>query len=379
MKPLKLKQSKLKFLNGIGYAIYVAAFDLDEEDAGTEEDEGDNALDNKEFVPRPITTPFASVVNLKAADGAPTNVSSLSLASSPALMLGVTPSSLDMAGNIVNNESPKAIDFYGNLHKSTDSNPSFLFIDAPSPRQSLQEILPVVSHDSGDIGMNLNRVPSDATIQFDSEPVEGTIVDKTTISTGPAISTFYPPTWEPGDEFSFPVADMPVRNWVPDNLTMEHFTDISHIADGSNAHVFLAKLDRIPVIVKMIKEASQYDSVAVHEFEVEHGLLIRLNHPHIIRLLGAGRMPRRFIVLEYLGGGTLTNILTQNQQVGIASKIFRRPSFTYASLIAKLRDMADAFEYLHFKCHERAMIIHRGKVFTLKIYDDNLKCLFLFL
>lgn len=49
--------------------------------------------------------------------------------------------------------------------------------------------------------------------------------------------------------------------------------------------------------------------MAVHEFDVEHGILARINHPQIIRLIGAGRTPRRFIVLEHLHGGTLTNVL----------------------------------------------------------------------
>jgi hypothetical protein len=43
------------------------------------------------------------------------------------------------------------------------------------------------------------------------------------------------------------------------------------------------------------------DPVAVHEFDVEHGILVRVSHPHIIKIMGAGRIPRRFVVLEYLG------------------------------------------------------------------------------
>ena len=31
-------------------------------------------------------------------------------------------------------------------------------------------------------------------------------------------------------------------------------------------------------------------------------MLSRINHPNIIRLIGAGQHPRRFIVLEWLGG-----------------------------------------------------------------------------
>ena len=74
------------------------------------------------------------------------------------------------------------------------------------------------------------------------------------------------------DPFSFPVAKIAVRNWVPDNLEMEHFTDVQYVADGSNSNIFLAKLNGEKVVIKMIKVEIQHDSVAEHEFN-EHGML----------------------------------------------------------------------------------------------------------
>jgi serine/threonine protein kinase len=147
---------------------------------------------------------------------------------------------------------------------------------------------------------------------------------------------------------------------VPDNLLMEHFTDLQHITDGSNANIFLARFNGEKVIIKMIKEEVQLDPVAVHEFDVEHGMLSRISHPNIIQLKGAGRIPRRFIVLEYLGGGSLSSILSQNQaKPGLAQKLFRRPSFTYATLLSRARDMAEALHFLNEECHAGATIIHR--------------------
>jgi serine/threonine protein kinase len=173
-------------------------------------------------------------------------------------------------------------------------------------------------------------------------------------------STSMPPTWDPVDPFSYPVADIPVKNWVPDNLEMEHFTEIQYIADGSNSNIFLARLNGEKVVIKMIREDIQQDHVAVHEFDVEHGTLARVNHPNIIKLKGAGRRPRRFIVLEWLGGGTLNAILSQNQaKSGLAQKLFRRPSFTYQNLIMRARDIAEALRFLHSHCHIGASIIHR--------------------
>ena len=110
----------------------------------------------------------------------------------------------------------------------------------------------------------------------------------------------------------------------------------------------------------MIKENVQTDVVAVHEFDIEHGILSRLNHPNIIKVKGAGRNPRRFIVLEYLGGGSLQTMLSQNQsKPGLAQKLFRRPTFTYLNLLIKSRDMADALNYLHERVFEGVTVIHR--------------------
>jgi len=168
------------------------------------------------------------------------------------------------------------------------------------------------------------------------------------------------PTWEPVDPFSFPVAALPVTVAAPDNLLMEHFTDIQYIADGSNANIFLARLNDEKVIIKMIKEEIQGSGVAMHEFNVEHGLLSRISHPNIIKLVGAGIVPRRFIVLEWLGGGTLSTILSHNQfKSGLAQKLFRRPSFTYTNLLSRAKDVADALNFLNTTCHPGATIIHR--------------------
>ena len=67
------------------------------------------------------------------------------------------------------------------------------------------------------------------------------------------------------------------------------------------------------------------------------------------------------VVLEWLGGGSLNTILSQNQaKPGLAQKLFRRPTFTYANLLSKARDMAEALDFLHARCHPGATVIHRG-------------------
>ena len=46
---------------------------------------------------------------------------------------------------------------------------------------------------------------------------------------------------------------------------------------------------------------------------------------------------------------------------GLAQRFFRKPTFTYSTLLSRARDMADALAYLHTRCHPGAIIIHRGR------------------
>mmetsp|Transcript_3431 Transcript_3431/g.5353 ORF Transcript_3431/g.5353 Transcript_3431/m.5353 type:complete len:253 (-) Transcript_3431:276-1034(-) len=89
-------------------------------------------------------------------------------------------------------------------------------------------------------------------------------------------------------------------------------------------------------------------------------MLARMNHPNIIKLLGAGRLPRRFIVLEWLGGGSLSSVLGEREKkTGLSHKLFKKSTFTYSTLLSMAKDIADAFYYLHNHVHEGATIIHR--------------------
>lgn len=269
------KASKLKFLDGLVYGIYIASVETTDEEVNSDLVVKSAELDNKEFIPR-----SASIAQLRQSF-----------------------------------ESPKS----GHSDEFESNEESVgLSLENQSPRGSSQ----------AQTIKSLNQSPIDS--------------------------------------FSFPLNKLSILIPASDTMTIDNFKDIKHIADGSNSNICLAKYNNSLVIIKMIKTEAQNDAVAIHEFDIEYSLLTRLSHPNIIKVIGCGKSPRKFIVLEYLKGGTLNTILSYNQaKPGLANKLFRKPTYTYAVLLSKVQDMAEAFQYLHGEVNSGAMIIHRGMEYYL--------------
>ena len=308
--------AKLEFLSGLGYAIYVAAFDLDEHEANASDGRA-GELDKKEMI---LRDPYReSSLNLV---GLAHHESTGSIPQQPANNLSI------------------------HSKHSSSGNVGLMIESSPPPTPGRAAVPPPLSE--AEAARMASRVNS-----LDD------LAKMATLSLG-NIET-HVPAWEAVDNFSFPVASIPVKASTQENLTLDDFKDVRHLADGSNANVFSAMLRGEIVIIKMIKKEVQYDPVVLHEFDAEHGMLSRMAHPNIIRILGAGKTPRRFVVLEYLGGGTLSNVLNENKtrQSGFTKVFFRRPTFTYEMLLQRARDIAEALDYLHSRCHPGATIIHR--------------------
>ena len=89
----------------------------------------------------------------------------------------------------------------------------------------------------------------------------------------------------PARDFNYPLADIKIPDTLPDRLDFnQDFQSVKHMADGSNANVYLAKFRGQVVVVKMIKEKYQYHKGVTREFDTEYCILIRLNHPNIIKV-----------------------------------------------------------------------------------------------
>ena len=289
------KPSKLKFLSGLGYAIYIAAFELAEE----EEYVGDLAMKGKfeakeldvkeQFVPRPIHTPYSSSNNL-AMMNSHGSQTSLLLAPSP-LSRAVLPPLIEQSPSPdteanTNLPSRKAsisaqtpTKFESVSSDATISVPLIAPLAKPAS-QSLKDFNNAGTSTGDNILKHHPAISSEAAMSSSTKVsvigLPSSLVCGTSNHSDLGSSmSLAPPTWEPVDTFSFPIAKISVKCFVPDNLTFNSFEDMKHIADGSNSNIFLGKFLGAKVVVKIIKEEVQNNPVAIHEFDIEHGMLSR--------------------------------------------------------------------------------------------------------
>eukprot|EP01041_Mallomonas_annulata_P002408 gene2408-4677_t len=363
-KCLPYNSSSVKYLSGVGYAIGVAVFDLDEHDDNFIVDV---ELDTKEFLPR-VCTPFGSAINLAAIASPQADVriwarqvSGMKLpTSSSSNLVSLDKTNSTSAVNL--DEFVQSKGFQALMAKeseSVDRDDGYGYFDVPdisSPRGPDEALHSSVHSEEIDktkkintIGMNNNNILLNREIT---------------------------------DSFSFPMKKVPILSTCPEDLQFENFINVRHIGEGSNSNIFTATYQNEMVVIKMIMDEATTDPIASLEFDVEYAVLCRLNHPNIIRVLGSGILPRKFIVLEWLGGGTLNSTLsTQKKSTGLRETLFHRPAYSFLGMLAKARDLATALDYLHSHVYPGLTIIHRDlkpdnigftKDGKLKLFDFGL-------
>jgi len=150
-----------------------------------------------------------------------------------------------------------------------------------------------------------------------------------------------------------------------DWLALKH---VEFYVDGGNNWLYSAELNGRQVVVKTVKPRFRDDPVAIEDLERELKVHARLSHPNIVDLIGAGLKPlgERFIVLEKLEGGSLSEML------GFHKKIERKSSFSniliknekdieplsYIDVLKHARSLSFALQYCHTMV-PGCMILHR--------------------
>jgi len=145
------------------------------------------------------------------------------------------------------------------------------------------------------------------------------------------------------------------------------WTDLHHLerlVDGGTSIVYTATYNRLPVIVKILKEDCERNELRLREIRGEIELMQSLNHPNIVQYIASGQEPRTFVVMERLEGGSL------NQRLGFApthSGVHRnsfftrdvRKAFSYESLLKYALQMAEALRYMHDEALPGYAVMHR--------------------
>ena len=222
-------------------------------------------------------------------------------------------------------------------------------------------------------GLSLSELATDITSLEDEPAVIGDI----SISIDPKIPQSIPSAiTQPKKAFSL-LQLIPKAKNVSRDVCMSEFTGMRHLADGTNANVFLVQWRDSLCVLKMIREEKQHDPVALHEFEMELGLLERIDHPNVVNILGrelsphliksaqssfvgAGSTPRVFLVLEFLSGGTMKRILSEAERRSpLLRLLFPKPAFTFKGALLRGREMALGLQYLHSALCRTAVFVHR--------------------
>jgi hypothetical protein len=151
------------------------------------------------------------------------------------------------------------------------SSSATLAITLSSPRGSARDHVPPLE-DRLQLDTTINSTPTPRDVLDECLPTPRSMISvasRTDLQTGGAIV----PAWTPPTDFSFPIFEIPVKHHpLPNDLTMESFSEVKHIADGSNSNIFLGKLPgEGRVVVKMIKQSAENDPIAIQEFDLEYG------------------------------------------------------------------------------------------------------------
>lgn len=85
-------------------------------------------------------------------------------------------------------------------------------------------------------------------------------------------------------------------------------------------------------------------------------MLSRVRHPNIVRFLGSGKVPRKFLVLELLSGGSLSHAL--GLRADSRNQTWEK-RFTFLETLDFALSLARALKYLHHDWSPAVHIIHR--------------------
>eukprot|EP00536_Pseudo-nitzschia_multiseries_P018816 jgi/Psemu1/230355/e_gw1.3162.5.1 len=146
------------------------------------------------------------------------------------------------------------------------------------------------------------------------------------------------------------------------DLQWKQLSNVDYLTDGGNSWIHTAVYDGKPVVIKTLRPECQDEVQAINEIEAEVAVHSRLNHPNVVSFLGAGWTSKkvRFIVLERLDGGTLTQMLGYDTRIRDRRRRFwRKNQLPYLTVLRCARALACALQYCHEQAVPGTMVLHR--------------------
>lgn len=146
------------------------------------------------------------------------------------------------------------------------------------------------------------------------------------------------------------------------NLTWTDLRNIEYLTDGGNNWIHTAVMNKTPIVIKQLKPEVQDVAVAMNEIEGELAVHRLLNHKNIVSLYGAGftSSKSRFIVMERLDGGTLTQVLGYDTRIRDRRRRFwKKNKLVYIKVLECAKQIAEAMDYCHRSAVDGSMVLHR--------------------
>lgn len=108
-------------------------------------------------------------------------------------------------------------------------------------------------------------------------------------------------------------------------LTLDDFQILRKIGAGGMGTVFLGRQLSVsrPVALKVMPEALASDDSFVFRFRREEEILASLDHPNIVKFLGAGQhhgVP--FMVMEFIEGSSTANLIAKRGKLAVGDALF---------------------------------------------------------
>lgn len=146
------------------------------------------------------------------------------------------------------------------------------------------------------------------------------------------------------------------------DLEWRELTNVEYLTDGGNSWIHTAVYNETPVVVKTLKPECQDVALAINEIEGELSIHSRLNLNNIVNLLGAGLTSKgvRFVVLERLDGGTLSQMLGYDSRIRDRRRRFwKKKQMPYFDVLNCARSLSVAMKYLHENAIPNSIVLHR--------------------